>query len=435
VGFRAKARGALTDAYLGERHLRARRGLRSLGRRLGRRPRRLTFYHRVDSPRSHLLAQGLERFLDLYPFELELVIVPAPAADVDPEPKLRAEHDLLDARALAPHYGLAFPPEGQPPIDARVRMANAILLKGRPVREQLALAVEVSNALFAHDGATLHRLSDERGGLSGQEVRPKLEAGYARLRAAGHYQDGVLHYEGEWYLGLDRLHHLEARVRAEASFGFDPVFLPPALPVPPPIASGRVPLRFFFSFRSPYSYLALARLAPLLEARPIELSLAPVLPMVMRGLPVPRVKRSHIGWDAAREAQRHGVPFGRICDPLGPGVERCLAVAHAAEEEGKLLEFTLSAMRGIWAEAADLATDEELSRVALRGGLSQETVARALGARRYEAWLEGHREALLELGIWGVPSFEVGARAFWGQDRLPLVLAEVDRLAVAQAAE
>jgi 2-hydroxychromene-2-carboxylate isomerase len=435
LGARTQARGALIGAYLGERHLRVRRGFRALGRRLTRRPRRLTLYHRVDSPRSYLLAQALERLLDAYPFELELVVVPAPAADFDPEPALRARYDLRDARAVAPLYGLDFPATDEPPIEARVRMANAVLLKERPAREAIALAIELSRALFAHDGAALHRLSDERGGLSGQEVRPKLEGGYERLRADGHYQDGVLRYEGEWYVGVDRLRHLEARIRAEAPFAGGPLFDAPALPRPPSLARTRVPVQLFFSFRSPYSYLALAQAAALLDEHPIELRLAPVLPMVMRGLPVPRTKRAHIARDAALEARRLGVPFGRICDPLGQGVERCLAAAFAADEEGKLLDFALSAMRGIWAEAVDLTTDEGLLRVAERAGLSGEAVAAALRAPRHTAWVEAHREELGELGLWGVPSFRVGRRAFWGQDRLPLVVAEVGRLAAADAAE
>lgn len=50
-----------------------------------------------------------------------------------------------------------------------------------------------------------------------------------------------------------------------------------------------------------------------------DLRLRYILPMVMRGLPVPLVKRRYILLDAKREADRAGLPFGRIVDPVGGG--------------------------------------------------------------------------------------------------------------------
>jgi hypothetical protein len=44
--------------------------------------------------------------------------------------------------------------------------------------------------------------------------------------------------------------------------------------------------------------------------------------MVMRKLPVPRQKALAFVRDAAREARYHGIPFGRIADPVGRPVER-----------------------------------------------------------------------------------------------------------------
>jgi len=74
---------------------------------------------------------------------------------------------------------------------------------------------------------------------------------------------------------------------------------------------------FFFSLRSPYSAIAAQRLFALANPAGIQVNLRFVLPMVMRGLPVPRHKRQYISLDAAREAHRLGVPFGRINDPVG----------------------------------------------------------------------------------------------------------------------
>jgi 2-hydroxychromene-2-carboxylate isomerase len=54
----------------------------------------------------------------------------------------------------------------------------------------------------------------------------------------------------------------------------------------------------------------------------------------MRGMEMPRSKKLYIMQDAKREAERLGIAFGRICDPLGPGIERCLAAFAVAHQPG-----------------------------------------------------------------------------------------------------
>ena len=58
----------------------------------------------------------------------------------------------------------------------------------------------------------------------------------------------------------------------------------------------------FWSFRSPYSYLAAVELLRRRTAgQCFDLQVRPVLPMVMRGLPVPRTKRLYIVRDVKRD--------------------------------------------------------------------------------------------------------------------------------------
>jgi 2-hydroxychromene-2-carboxylate isomerase len=143
-----------------------------------------------------------------------------------------------------------------------------------------------------------------------------------------------------------------------------------------------------------------------------------VLPMVMRGLPVPLAKRRYITQDAAREAFVHGTPFGRVNDPVGRPTERGLALLALAERLGRGESYLLSFMRGVWAEGIDAGSDRGLRRIAERAGLDW---GEALVALRDEAWrktAEDNRATLFALGLWGVPSFQVGAVAVWGQDRL-----------------
>ncbi len=408
------------ETALGDTAVSTARTLRRLSRRLRGRPRLLRYYHRVDDPRSWLYASVLGAFVDAYGLALEVEVVPEPAAEVEPEPELRARFDVEDTRRLAARFGLAFPEPGREQVAARVRMAQAIALSARAPREKLELLVQVSALLLSGKGDALAKLADERIVVSGAEVRPALEAAYARLRSLGYYAGAVVEFEGEVYPGVERLHHLERRLVAE---GLPERGLAPRLVAPrPDVHVSPAEIEVFFSFRSPYSYLALAQLADLRLSHALRVVLRPVLPMVMRGLAVPRDKRLYIVRDAKREASLHGIAFGRIVDPVGVGVERCLAVQLAAEERGVGFEFALAAMTGIWSRGVDVASDAGLFAVAAEAGLDRDAVSRALADERFRAVAERNREDMYEAGLWGVPSFRVGEFATFGQDRLPLVL-------------
>ena len=82
-----------------------------------------------------------------------------------------------------------------------------------------------------------------------------------------------------------------------------------------------------------------------------------------------------------------------------------------------------SVLRGVWSEAADLERDADLIRLASRAGLDAAIVEQAMTNRDGLAEAEANREARRELGLWGVPSFQVGGLSTWGQDRIPLLLA------------
>src|SRR5439155_7844739 len=187
----------------------------------------------------------------------------------------------------------------------------------------------------------------------------------------------------------------------------------------------------WFSFRSPYSYLALEQIEGVLAPAATPLVLRPVLPMVMRGLALPNVKRMYIVRDAKREADRLGIAFGNICDPLGSGITNCIAIAHWAEQRGAQLAFVRSAMRGIWAEARDMSEYVDLRHVVERAGLPWTEARAALGDATATKWAQANLADLSVIGLWGVPSFRIGDLVAWGQDRLPLIADRLRRHAAA----
>ncbi len=263
-----------------------------------------------------------------------------------------------------------------------------------------------------------------------EELRGEQE----RARRGG-FLGASFWFRGEWFWGLDRLPLLLRRLeaaglaRGEAwrSYPQKPASQTDSLtPSPTMVASQPRPVvEFWCSLRSPYSYLALPRLRAWAEAGLVEVHLRPVLPMVMRGLQVPLVKRLYIVRDAKREAEELGLPFGNIADPVGKPTERGLAVLHCVlTQQGALpaLAFAESFLRGVFAEGIDAGTDAGLATIASRVGVNEATIVAALADDTWRNAAAAHRETLLEAGMWGVPSFRVaGFPAQWGQDRLWVV--------------
>ena len=251
---------------------------------------------------------------------------------------------LRDAGILAESYGLSFPTNAAPPPEGRVRRAHAVLLEPRSAEDQLQLAIELGEAVWQDEGEALAAIVERHGGISGESVRPALYANYEALERAGHYQPGMLYYGGDWYWGIDRLCHLEARLRhegLEGSLGLSAGPSPHLASMITATATGQPSIEVFISFRSPYSYVALPQFIALRDRFGIGVKVRPVLPMVMRGLEVPKAKRLYIAHDAKREADRLGVPFGHVCDPLGKGIAYCMAVFfQCADGKGNELYCT-----------------------------------------------------------------------------------------------
>ncbi|HTU13684.1 MAG TPA: DsbA family protein [Solirubrobacterales bacterium] len=177
-------------------------------------------------------------------------------------------------------------------------------------------------------------------------------------------------------------------------------------------------IEYFFSFRSPYSYLSGPRAFALPERFAVEIEFRGVIPMAMRGQSVPRAKALNTLRDVDREARRLGMPFGRIHDPLGDGAMRCLLVSELAKDEGLEPAFVLAASRAIWAEAVDVSTDDGLRPVCERAGLSWNGCRDALQDPSMRERVDANTAALADLGQWGVPVFRFGEEIFWGQDRI-----------------
>jgi len=441
VTIRSRIKGAAIGALLGNAGEGVRRAAVEATRRVRRQPRAVDFWHDPTDPWSYLLAQAVERLAARYPVEWRFHVVSPPAADVDPRPGERLAYGVHDARELAAHWDVEFP--GNRPVDqGSARWASSVLIRERPFAEQVRAALELGDACWRKDDAALQRTVGKWGHEAQVAVAPGLATGYTALREAGHYWGGMLSYAGEWYWGIDRLSFLEERLAADTGVaaGTGVLARRPEAERPPldsdrlAPGDGPLPVEVWYSFRSPYSYLALDRIAELADKYPIELRWRPILPMTQRGVPSPTVKRLYIVRDAKRIADRAGIPFGTIADPLGKGVEHCLAIAKRAIERGRGLELLRSAGQGVWAEARDVADYVDLRAIVERAGLDWDDARAAIADDSWKAWAATSADDLAAIGLWGVPSFRAGTYQTWGQDRIEMLADRLRRHFAAPAA-
>ena len=409
---------AISARLLSRDRLLARRAAAERRRVARGEPHTLHYFHQVDDPYCALLAQVLPRLLARYDLQLDAHVVGAPADDAAPERDKLVAYSRKDAQLLARHWQLDFDDTGRQPATEACVQARRQLVAACATGRFAAFAAPVSRQLW---NPTLVLPPDVPTPADPTTTDKHIAESAALRQRLGHYLGATLFYAGEWYWGIDRLHHLETRLQQLGAQrpGVSDLMFPPCadLQLSNPLADAPV-IDFFVSLRSPYSAIAAPRIYALAAHTGATVRLRPVLPMVMRGLAVPHSKRRYIAQDAAREAFVRKIPFGRLNDPLGRPTERGLALLALAERQGRGKPYLLSFMQGVWAEGIDAGSDRGLRRIAERAGLCWGEAHLALQDENWRQEAEANRAAMFALGLWGVPSFHVRELAVWGQDRL-----------------
>jgi 2-hydroxychromene-2-carboxylate isomerase len=198
----------------------------------------------------------------------------------------------------------------------------------------------------------------------------------------------------------------------------------------------------FWSFRSPYSYLATPRLAALTERYDCEVRVRPVYPLAVRSPGF--FKRQNPRWpryvarDAARIAEMLGMPFGRPRpDPVvmsfstgevaadQPYIGRLTQLGQAAVAAGRGLPFITEVSRLIWGgEISGWCDADHLARASQRAGLdlAELEYVRLSSGERLEAAIRASEERLEAIGHWGVPTMVFNDEPFFGQDRIDVLV-------------
>jgi 2-hydroxychromene-2-carboxylate isomerase len=198
----------------------------------------------------------------------------------------------------------------------------------------------------------------------------------------------------------------------------------------------------FWSFRSPYSYLATPRLVTMQRDYDLNINVRPVYPLAVRSgeffgqvnpMWIPYLMR-----DTYRISQMLGLPYRwprpdpvvvdpqtRAATPNQPYIHRLTRLGCAAAETPHGLDFLHEISRVIWSgEIEGWYGGDHLKNATARAGLDLAALDKTIAddPDKYEAIIMANQKAHVEAGHWGVPTMAFNGEPFFGQDRIPDLL-------------
>lgn len=396
-----------------------------------KRPHQIEYFHQLDDPYSHLTAQVLARFAKRYDVKITPHLIRATGGKNQPEEEKLAVWARRDADLIAPHYGLNFPQVAGVIPEPDVQHSAERALSSMDSDGFLSEIERISTDMWFGEEAEPSQASDA-------DASAALDRGSERLAALGHYSGATFYYGGEWYWGVDRLFHLEQRLRdlGACKTPDEPYIVPrPAIDVTGVDGRG-LELYFYPSLNSPYTSIIYDRTIALADACNIAFHHKPVLPMIMRGVPATPAKAKYIFFDTKREADFFGVPFGNHISPIGEPTRLAYSLLPWAAEQGKDRELLSTLLKHAWAEGKGLHRTSNMKQAVQEAGLDWSEAVERLGDDDWKKIVESNQDEMVDgMGLWGVPSYRLSGPgdepdlAVWGQDRLWLVAAEIRRRA------
>jgi len=197
----------------------------------------------------------------------------------------------------------------------------------------------------------------------------------------------------------------------------------------------------FWSFRSPYSYLATPRLVALAGRFDLDVRVRVVLPIAVR---IPDFFRtvnplwpSYLLRDTMRLAEWLDLPFAwPRPDPIvqdyvtrqvaaeQPYIHRLTRLGALAAERGLGLAFVDQVSRLIWGGTEGWDQGTHLAEASARAGadLAELESVAARDAARLDAAVAANQADLEAAGHWGVPTMVFRGEPFFGQDRIDLLV-------------
>jgi 2-hydroxychromene-2-carboxylate isomerase len=181
----------------------------------------------------------------------------------------------------------------------------------------------------------------------------------------------------------------------------------------------------FFFPGSTYTYLTVMRIDRMAKARNVELTWRPFnvreIMVEMDNIPFAKkpIKSRYMWRDIERRALRHGVvPYpAQPPYPVDPDL-KALRVATVAASEGWCGDFAAASHRAWFVEGKAPGIGTATEEVVASLGQDVARVMANADSDEIKQRLGRETDAARELGVFGSPTFAIGAEIFWGDDRL-----------------
>ena len=206
--------------------------------------------------------------------------------------------------------------------------------------------------------------------------------------------------------------------------------------------------QLYWSFRSPYSYLATKRYRQMSETWDVDIDVKPVYPIAIRNpaffsdvnpLWIPYLLK-----DISRIAEHEGLGLAfprpdpvvmnnetRVISPDQPHIFWLTRLGVEAASRGKGLAFLDEVSSLIWGSGVDGWNEgDHLAEATARAGLDLAEMKEAIAGReeKLDEIIARNQKDLEAAGHWGVPTFVIDGEPFFGQDRVEMALWRMKKL-------
>ena len=205
------------------------------------------------------------------------------------------------------------------------------------------------------------------------------------------------------------------------------------------------PVDVYWSFRSPYSYLATPQLLRLREDYDVDVNLRVVLPIAVRSKkalfdPNNMKPIKYIIMDSLRRGAFLGMPMGMPRpDPIvqnmetfqlaeeQPHIYRLSQLGVEAQRQGKGIDFAANVSRLIFGGTENWDQGDHLANAASKAGLDLTEMEAVVVKGNHLDEVEANHAALDAAGHWGVPTMVLRGEPFFGQDRIDTLRWRLDK--------
>ena len=182
---------------------------------------------------------------------------------------------------------------------------------------------------------------------------------------------------------------------------------------------------FYFSFVSPYSYLANTQLPAIAAKAGASIAYRPFrileLMQMVGNRPTTvecKAKGRYAGADLARWSRRYGVPLVRNPQTAKIDWAELARGVLLADDQGKARAYVDTVFAGMWVKQTDFTDRTAYAALLSEAGFDGPRFVAALSEGDLAARLDAATKAAAERGVFGAPTFLVGDEMFFGNDRL-----------------